>query len=234
MLKKLAPLALILVLPLRALALDARVVEEQHEILEELLEGNEAYAAGVTITKPQISADRRRTTDALGQKPKAVVLSCADSRVPVEHVFRQGIGDLFVIRLAGNVPMPLGGTIASIEYAIEHVGTPRVLVVLGHAKCGAVKSAIEVREGGAAAFAALTPELQALVAEISPAVEEAEAHPVPDLLTAAVHVNAELAAKNLLARSEVVRHAVETGELKLVLGYYHLDTGRVDFVDYRP
>jgi len=233
-LKLLAPLALMLALPLRTLALDPRVLEDQHAIVEELLEGNEAYVRGATITRPQISPAVRSATDLLGQKPKAIVLSCADSRVPVEHVFRQGVGDLFVVRLAGNVPMRLGGTIASIEYAIEHIGTPKVLVVLGHAKCGAVKSTIEVREAGAAAFDALTPELKALVAEIAPAVEEAEAHPTPDLLTAAIHENAELAARNLLERSPVVRHAVETGELRLVVGYYHLDTGEVDFEEYRP
>jgi carbonic anhydrase len=237
--KKLAPLALLtllalLVLPLRTLALDSRVAAEQDAILEELLEGNEAYAHGVTVSRSQISADLRRSTDLYGQKPKAIVLSCADSRVPVEHVFRQGVGDLFVVRLAGNVPMKLGGTIASVEYAIEHIGTPKVLVVLGHAKCGAVKSTIEVREGGEAAFAALTPELQALVAEIAPAVEEAEGHPTPDLLSAAIHENAELAAKHLVARSEVVRHAVESGEVRIVIGYYHLDTGAVDFAEYRP
>jgi carbonic anhydrase len=229
---KLVILSLILVLPLRTLALDAWMPSEQDAVVDDLREGNEAFVRGATVTRAQISADLRGATDLGGQKPKAIVLSCADSRVPVEHVFRQGIGDLFVVRLAGNVPMPLGGTIASVEYAIEHIGTPKVLVVLGHSKCGAVKSTIEVREAGT--LGSLTPELQALVAEITPAVEEAERHPTPDLLTAAVHENAELAARNLLARSEVVRHAVESGELKLVIGYYHLDTGRVDFEPHRP
>ena len=157
--KKLAPLAplallaLLLALHLRTLALDARVAAEQDAVIEELLEGNEAFAHGVTISRSQISADLRRSTDLSSQKPKAIVLSCADSRVPVEHVFRQGVGDLFVVRLAGNVPMKLGGTIASVEYALEHIGTPKVLVVLGHAKCGAVKSTIEVREGARALLA---------------------------------------------------------------------------------
>ena len=218
----------------RTLALDARAPSEQEAVVEELQEGNEAFVHGATVSRGQISADVRAATDLGGQKPKAIVLSCADSRVPVEHVFRQGVGDLFVVRLAGNVPMKLGGTIASVEYALEHIGTPKVLVVLGHAKCGAVKSTIEVREDGDAAFASLTPELQALVAEISPAVEEAEAHPTPDLLTAAIHENAELAARNLVERSEVVRHAVESGEVRLVIGYYHLDSGKVDFAEYRP
>jgi carbonic anhydrase len=234
MVNKLALLALLLALPLRAPALDARVDAEQDRVIEDLLEGNEAYVAGVAVRRSQIAAPIRIATATNGQQPKAIVLSCADSRVPVEHVFRQGVGDLFVVRLAGNVPMRLGGTIASVEYAIEHIGTPKVLVVLGHSKCGAVKSTIEVKEGGDAAFAALTPELQALVKEIAPAVEAAEGHPTPDLLTAAIHENAELALANLLERSEVVRHAVESGELRAVLGYYDVATGRVEFVEHRP
>jgi carbonic anhydrase len=229
MLKTLSLLALVVAVPLHALALN----DEQAGILEELQAGNAAYVAGVSVSRSQIGSAIRTSTATNGQQPKAIVLSCADSRVPVEHVFRQGVGDLFVVRLAGNVPMKLGGTVASVEYAIEHIGTPKVIVVLGHTKCGAVKSTLEVHEDPSL-WSSLTPELQALVAEIDPAVTRAIAEkPAPDqLLTVAVEDNAELAARNLLERSPLVKEAVEKGEVALVVGLYDIATGKVKFHEF--
>src|SRR5690242_1822930 len=118
-----------------ALPIAARADAEQDQIVKDLLAGNKRYAQGATSGLPDIGPTRRSALVA-GQNPKAIVLGCADSRVPPEHVFRQGLGDVFVTRIAGNVPM--SGMIASIEYAVEHLGT-KVLFVLGHQSCGAVK-----------------------------------------------------------------------------------------------
>jgi carbonic anhydrase len=201
--------------------------EEQEVIVSELISGNAHFVSGKGEL-PAVDAARRLEL-AAGQNPKAIVLSCSDSRVPPEHLFRQGLGDLFVARIAGNVPM--SGMIASIEYAVEHLHTP-VIMVLGHSSCGAVKATKAQVEAGAHAES-LTPDLDALVAEITPAVVEAEEHVAlhgGDVLAEAIEINAVLAAENLLARSEVVRHAVSIGEVKLLVAEYDLASGKVKIV----
>jgi carbonic anhydrase len=227
MFKKLA-FALAVCLPFLAVA-----NEEQDAILAELMEGNAAYVAGHGELPPIDAA--RRSQLVAGQSPKAIVLGCADSRVPPEHLFRQGLGEIFVSRVAGNVP--LVGEIASIEYAVEHLHVP-VIVVMGHTSCGAVKATLEQVELGAAARS-ITPALDTLVAEITPAVIEAEEHVEEhggDLLAEAIEVNAVKAARNLLKRSEVVSHAVSIGEVRLVVAEYDLATGKVRIVkkDVQP
>lgn len=221
MMKTLA-VALALCLPFVAAA-----NEEQEAILKELMEGNAHYVIGKGELPPIDAA--RRSQLVAGQNPKAVVLSCSDSRVPPEHLFRQGLGDIFVARVAGNVA--LTSEIASIEYAVEHLHTP-VIVVMGHSSCGAVKATKEQLELGAAAQS-ITPALDALVAEIMPAVVEAEEEVAlhgGDLLAEAIENNAILAAERLLARSEVLRHAVSNGEVRVVVAEYDLATGRVKIV----
>lgn len=191
------------------------------EIVEQLLEGNLAFARNRRNHLPDIGPARRAQLVA-GQSPKAIVLSCSDSRVPPEHVFQQGLGDLFVSRIAGNVP--LEGEVASVEYAVEHLKVP-VLLILGHSKCGAVTAAVQQSQ----AATELTPSLTALVNEIMPAVTEAEAS-LPaggDLIDASIHANARLAASHLLERSAVIREAEEAGRLKVVVGIYDLASGLV-------
>jgi len=221
-----AVLALLLCLPLAAAAAEEI---DREAIIANLMEGNARFVRGDRGQLPRIDGKRRAELTA-GQNPKAVVLSCSDSRVPPEHIFRQGLGDLFVARVAGNVPMI--GMIASIEYAVEHLHTP-VVVVMGHKSCGAVKATMEQVELGSGAQP-LTPALDALVAEITPAVVEAEeivaAHG-GDLFAAAVEENAKLAARNLLARSAVLAHAVAIGEVRLVVAEYDLATGAVEIVE---
>ena len=195
------------------------------QIVEDLLDGNRAFARGRKSRLPEIGPERRAELVA-GQAPKAIILSCSDSRVPPEHVFRQGLGDIFVSRVAGNVP--LTGEIASIEYAVEHLKVP-VLLVLGHSSCGAVTAAVAQSQ----AATELTPALTALVNEIMPAVTEAE-RMLPagsDLVDATIHVNARLAASSLLERSAVVREAAEAGHLKVVVGIYDLASGLVALED---
>ena len=216
--------ALVLCLPFVANASEA---VDFDAILADLMAGNARFVNGDKGQLPRID-EKRREELTTGQNPKAIVLSCSDSRVPPEHLFRQGLGDLFVARIAGNVPM--SGMVASIEYAVEHLHTP-VIVVMGHSSCGAVKATIGQAAPGAHS---ITPDLDALVAEIMPAVIEAEEHVAEhggDLVAEAIEVNAKLAAQNLLARSEVVRHAVSIGEVRLVVAEYDLATGAVEIVE---
>jgi carbonic anhydrase len=188
-------------------------------VVRELYKGNKAFAAGAKDpTGDGGPALRKKLCDA--QHPKAIVLSCSDSRVPPEHVFRQDLGDLFVTRIAGNVPA--SGVVASIEYAVEHLQVP-VLFVLGHHGCGAVKAA--VAQASPATAGHLTPDLTALLGEIAPAVERAKG--ARDVLAAAIDANVELAAQNLLDRSAVVREAWAAGKLRIVGGVYDFDTGLV-------
>jgi carbonic anhydrase len=149
------------------------------------------------------------------QEPFASVLSCADSRVPVEILFDQSIGHVFVNRVAGN--LATAEIIASIEYGVAVLGT-RVLMVLGHADCGAVKAAIAAKE--------VPGQISALYRHIRPAVDEA--HGVFD---ATIKANARIQAKLLNDSSPVVARAIKDGKLKIVAAYYDLATGKVALLD---
>ncbi|HUP57760.1 MAG TPA: carbonic anhydrase, partial [Bdellovibrionota bacterium] len=133
------------------------------EALETLMTGNQRFIAGSHEVESLLGPDRRKQLAENGQSPFAVVLTCADSRVPPELIFDRGLGDLFVVRVAGNVVMP--STLASIEYATSALGTPLCLV-LGHSRCGAVTAAVETR---CEKSAALTPYLDLLIGKIRPA-----------------------------------------------------------------
>ncbi|XGB40932.1 MAG: hypothetical protein LVS60_11025 [Nodosilinea sp. LVE1205-7] len=151
------------------------------------------------------------------QKPFAAILSCADSRVTPEIIFDQGIGDLFVVRGAGNLATPQG--IASQEFGALILGA-RVLMVLGHSRCGAVKAAL-----GGGDLPGLMDEL---VEAIKPAVEDAKNQP-GDRLDNAIKMNVQRQVRKL-AISPVLASLVEQGQLKLVGGYYNLDTGEVKVI----
>jgi carbonic anhydrase len=166
----------------------------------------------------------RRAQQAGGQTPFAVVVSCADSRVPPELVFDQGIGDLFVARVAGNTvadPSVLG----SVEYAVAYFHCPLV-VVLGHEACGAVTAAVDVVTNGVRLDGAL-PEL---VAPILPSVE-AVRDALGDVVDAAVRENVRRTAAELRTGNSPVTAAVRAGDVAVVGAYYGLRTGRVDFID---
>lgn len=203
------------------LSVVATTERSPNQIIKDLLDGNLAFVRNRRNHLPELGPARRAELVA-GQSPKAIILSCSDSRVPPEHVFRQGLGEVFVARTAGNVP--LEGEIASIEYAVEHLKIP-VLLILGHSSCGAVTAAVQQSQ----AATELSPALTALVNEIMPAVMQAEASLPADgnLVDASIHVNAQLAATHLLERSAVVREAVEAGHLKVVVGIYDLASGLV-------
>ncbi len=187
-----------------------------------LREGNVRYAAGHP-RHPHESAARRAETAREGQHPLATVLACSDSRVPVELVFDQGVGDLFVIRVAGNVCGE--EEIGTVEYAVEHLHTPLV-VVLGHESCGAVTACVEgVHAEGS---------LGALLHHIDPAVAAARAaHPERHgeaLVATAVRCNVQCGVEELLRGSRVIREAAERGEVFVRGAVYDLRSGQVEWL----
>jgi len=188
------------------------------EALARLREGNQRFVRG-NVQHPQQSAEQRRAI-APGQRPFATILGCADSRVPPEIVFDQGLGDLFVVRVAGNVVNQ--AVLGSIEYAESEWSVPAIMV-LGHSNCGAVAATISVVTKGLS----ISGPIGDLIERIRPAVEEAIGQP-GDLLENACRANVRLSMAALL-RSEAILAAKESiGTLDLVGGYYDLETGAVD------
>lgn len=189
-----------------------------NEALARLLEGNQRFVED-QLSHPDQAAERREVL-AGGQAPFAMVLACADSRVPPEVLFDQGLGDLFVVRVAGNI---LSETIlASLEYAAEHLHTPLALV-LGHKRCGAVKAAWEtVTSGGEAPghIGSLVTALRPALADALPAGE--------DPVDWAVRQNVRLVTQTITARSPLLATRVKRRLLKVAGGYYDLDTGAVE------
>jgi carbonic anhydrase len=197
------------------------------EALERLREGNRRFASGAH--EAGASWDARRAETAQKQEPFAVVLGCADSRVPVELVFDQGLGDLFVIRVAGNVAGP--SQIGSVEYAVEHLGT-RLVVVLGHSRCGAVQATLDAIGQPAES---LSPSLQSIVECVRPAVEPLLGATRLDdraaLVAQCVRANVRTAVDQLCEGSPSLEGLIRSEGLLVVGAEYSLDTGEVDFLD---
>lgn len=190
------------------------------EALARLMAGNERYAMG-RATHTHLDA-ARRTEVAAGQHPIAAILACADSRVAPELIFDQGLGDLFVVRVAGNViDDPV---LASLEYAVIHLGCSLVMT-LGHERCGAVKATVDALAGKGDPADAGT-KIGALAALIAPAVRTVPAG-VADPLDAAISLNAARTAQEIFAQSAPLRTRVLAGSLKIVAARYDLDDGRV-------
>ena len=171
-----------------------------------LMAGNQRYVAG-SISFRTLRDRRAATAD--HQSPPVTILSCADSRVAPELIFDHTVGDLFVVRVAGNVADPF--EIASLEFAVAN-GYTRLIVVMGHEACGAVKAALAPSD-------APTPSLQALVTEIRESLEGVDRNNV----RAAIEANARHTADSLVGRSDVLRRAVEEGKVKIVPAYYAFD-----------
>ncbi|MEO9484520.1 MAG: carbonic anhydrase [Ekhidna sp.] len=185
----------------------------QDQVIERLREGNERYVSNKLSGKLQ-DGDRRSELVG-GQSPWAIVLSCADSRVVPELAFDTGLGELFVLRVAGNIANT--DTIASIEYAVAHLAT-EVIVVMGHESCGAVGAALAGGDNGY--------NLNHLLAQIEPAKAQAGSSDV----NVVVKKNAELSAKDLYDRSAILKGAVDAGKLKITTAFYNLNGGKVDFL----
>ena len=178
--------------------------------LGELMAGNQRFISGsLTAHEHDLAILKQNTTEK--QEPFAAVLSCADSRVPVELIFDQSIGHIFVTRVAGNVITP--EIIASLEYGAAVLGT-KILLVMGHANCGAVKAAIQGKE--------VPGQISALYPHIQPAVDQAG-----DDLEAATKANAKIQAGLLGESSTVIKELVKAGKLKVAAAYYDIATGSV-------
>jgi carbonic anhydrase len=188
------------------------------EAISKLKEGNGRYTSG-NLQHPGQTAERR-TELAKTQHPIAAIVSCSDSRVPPEIVFDQGLGDLFVVRVAGNVINDEG--LGSIEYSVDHLGT-RLILVLGHQSCGAVKAARET----IAAKGKAPGHIESLVRAIKPAVEAT----AKDDLDATVKANVKNVVQALRSSTPILKAEVDSGKIQVVGGYYSLDTGAVTFLD---
>jgi methyl-accepting chemotaxis protein len=196
------------------------------EALQLLTGGNTRFVSGA-LQHPHQDGPRRSETVSAGQHPFATVLSCSDSRGPVEVLFDQGVGDVFVVRVAGNVASV--DEIGSVEYGVGHLHTP-LLLVLGHTKCGAVTAVVNGDKVGA--------NIAALVHPIIPAAEKAR-HDHPELsgdalVGQAVKENVWQSVANLLTRSEEVRELVHAGKLKVVGAVYDLEAGTVNWMGQHP
>lgn len=184
--------------------------------LARLTEGNKRFVAGA-LTHPAQSAERRAET-AQGQHPFAVILTCADSRLSPEIIFDQGLGDLFVVRNAGNLADDL--VLGSIEYAVEHLHAPLV-VVLGHSKCGAVSAAVA---GGEA-----PGHIRGIVASLTPAATMAKKKP-GDPVENTVRISAKLTAAALAQNEPILGELAKGGTIKVLAARYDLASGQVEFL----
>lgn len=191
------------------------------EGLRRLKEGNQRFAAGKTRHAHESTEWRKHLVG--GQKPFATILGCSDSRVPVELVFDQGFGDLFVIRVAGNVIAP--DVVGSLAYATAHLATPLVVIV-GHEGCGAVTAAVEALQGPTDEL----PGIKALVELIEPGLPKTLPGKTPEQrINAAVEANVRWSMKQL-ARLPGARKALEAGQVELVGAVYELGSGKVRFL----
>lgn len=209
-----------------AMASSAATGMPADEALILLKAGNARYMSGQS-THPNLTAERRAETVRGGQHPIATIIGCSDSREPLELIFDQGVGDIFVIRVAGNVAGP--DELASFEYGVGHLHTP-VLLVLGHTSCGAVTAAVE--------NAKVHGNLPFLINQIKPAVARAKAWSPnasgADLLDKAIKANVWLTMENMLRKSAEIRELVQQGKLLVIGGVYDLHSGQVKWLGTHP
>jgi carbonic anhydrase len=200
------------------------------EALARLQQGNQRFVAGQPHSGRMPSPERRQEL-VQGQDPFAIILGCSDSRVPAEIVFDQGLGDLFVIRVAGNIVAP--SLVGSVEYAVG-LGV-RLVVVMGHTQCGAVQATLDELQRPTESQ---SPNLRAIVDRVRPSVEtllETDLkHDRDALMRHAVRANVRRSADHLRHGSEILEHQIEEGDLVVVGAEYSLETGVVDFFDGVP
>jgi carbonic anhydrase len=193
--------------------------------LERLKSGNLHFAEDKPVHPHQSAARRAELLGA--QKPFATVLSCSDSRVPAELAFDQGLGDIFVVRVAGNVADT--DELGTVEYGVDHLETP-VLVVLGHTKCGAVTAVVKHAE--------VHGHIPELVDNIKPAVDAALAKAPgakeDELVPLAIRENVFVSMADIITKSHLVRERLKAGKVEIVGGIYHLDDGKVDWLGHHP
>lgn len=198
------------------------------EAAKRLMNGNQRFISGQPAAKDL--GDSRRKELVKGQHPFAVILSCSDSRLPPEHIFDQGLGDIFVVRTAGNTLDRI--SIGSIEYGVEHLHAP-LLVILGHQQCGAVKATLD-SHGKPRKTDKSHPRdsIGEVIKKIRPAVEQAMKSSAPaDVLEGAIRNNVRNAYRELLGKSPLIKELVRSGKLKVMLGEYLLDSGEIKVLD---
>lgn len=199
---------------------------DSDEALERLQAGNRRFVEGRSLFSELVNQQRRAQL-VTGQNPWAIILGCSDSRAPAEILFDLGLGDLFVIRVAGNVVAPSG--VGSIEFAVESYGTPLV-VVLGHTNCGAIQATLE-----ALAHPEKTPSLNlnSIVSRIRPTIEtltETDLIEKPEeLAVKAVRANVRASVNQIRHSSPMLEQRVQSGQLKVVGAQYSLASGEVEF-----
>ena len=195
------------------------VMEENsssEKALKRLMAGNTRYVKS-GLSHPRQTTERRiELRD--GQRPFAVILGCSDSRVPPELIFDQGLGDLFVVRVAGNIIDPV--VLSSIEYAASHLHTP-LIMVLGHSECGAVQTTVDGDD--------LEGHLPTLAGAISPAVEKIRDQP-GDIVNNAARLNAKMVSEQLSCTTPILSELVHKDYLRIVPAYYDLETGVVEIL----
>lgn len=195
--------------------------------LARLQEGNATFRRDATLLGDL--THRRRLEIAREQRPFATLVGCSDSRVGPEQLFGTGLGDLFIVRNAGNTVGVHG--LGSIEYSIAELGVPLV-VVLGHERCGAVMAALQVLQEGRDLPGSIGPMVNSIIPAVAPLIGTAEG---AELVSAAVHANVRATVARLRGSDEaIIQEPRRSGRLWIVGAYYDLDTGHVDFFDPEP
>lgn len=200
--------------------------------LKRLMDGNERFAAD-DFTPNALTTQAKRISLVGGQEPIAVILGCSDSRVPAELVFDQGLGDLFVIRVAGNIVAP--SQIGSIEYACENTGT-RLVVVMGHSNCGAIQATVDQLNKPEESR---SPNLSSIVDRIRPSIDTlietgVATNDPEELVKHAVRANVRASVDHLRHGSAIIESLIENDGLTVVGAEYSLETGVVEFFDHVP
>jgi carbonic anhydrase len=201
------------------------------EALQKLMDGNKRYVEN-KLTNAAMSDTGTRTSLARSQKPYAIILSCSDSRVPPEMIFDKGLGEVFVVRVAGNIPDPV--VLGSIEYAAEHLGSP-LIMVLGHERCGAVTATVDAK-GKSTGSVNIDAIVKAIEPNVKTAVKNCDAckgekkcseTKKNELVECVIDANAKTVAARLTKKSRILRHLVEEKKIKIVAAKYDLDDGMV-------
>lgn len=183
--------------------------------LDRLITGNDRYVHD-RLEHPNRTAERRESLVS-SQSPFAVIIGCSDSRVPPEIIFDQGVGDLFVVRVAGNVIGPI--ELSSVEYAARNLGSS-VILVMGHKNCGAVKAVVDGQ----------VSKIEPIAEIIEPAIKAVEVDHPKDLLNSCIKTNA-VRMKQILLKSPVIQALIKEGKLEISAAYYNLETGAVELLD---
>lgn len=202
------------------------------EALQRLRDGNHRFVSDIRHGRSAAAAQARRNELVAGQEPFAIILGCSDSRVPAEIIFDQHLGDLFVIRVAGNIVAP--SQVGSVEFSADRYGT-RLVVVLGHSMCGAVQATLEELERPRENR---SPNLRSIVDRIRPSVEglleTPHSHDYDSLMRQAVRANIRASADHLRHGSQLLEQLIQDDGLIVVGAEYSLETGVVDFFDGMP